>query len=665
MKIKHLYFILLFLISSLLLVKFVSAATYCTTDSGNCYVDGIDGLDSNDGKTINTAWKTIQKAADTVGPGDIVNVKGGIIYNQTPSSCVSFGGEEATVCIKTSGTADDPITYRAWEGTGTPIIDGEGAMGNGFGTKMNIAYIIIDGFEIRNYIGGSNYSLMLIAVSNHITIKNNIFHHGLIGILFDTLGGSNVAYNNIFYDINYDMIVPGLIGGMAIDNRGSLPNEFYNNVVYDCDYGFYIANNTATFKNNIVTDNIIGLKNGTGNSSAISNDYNIIWNNGTDYHTDTSSGDHDINQDPLFVDVSNNDFRLQKNSPAINSGVTVSEVIDDILKVARPQGASYDRGAYEYYDIPVTLSALSPDPIASTTPMFSGSSSTIASSTITSISYSIDSGSWVTTGVTGTSTFSIIPTTLADGAHSIRVKAIDSYSNSSDSLLYGTDFFTTDITAPVISLSGAAVQTIALGYSPTLGVTANDAVDGSVSVITSGSVNNMVLGAYTITYSATDFTGNISTSTRVVNVIYSGGGTQTGSIPTPIPTPTLISTPIPISTPTPKPSITPTLTDPQSILNSLLKQLAELQQQLANQQSKYTFTHGLQYGDIGEDVKQLQIFLKNQGIDIYPEGLVTGYFGNLTKKAVQRFQLKYNIITSDNPAYGYVGPKTRENINGM
>ena len=118
--------------------------------------------------------------------------------------------------------------------------------------------------------------------------------------------------------------------------------------------------------------------------------------------------------------------------------------------------------------------------------------------------------------------------------------------------------------------------------------------------------------------------------------------------------------------PTPTPTPTPILTDPQALLNSLFKQLADLQQQLANQQqTKYQFTKGIQYGDTGEDVTQLQTFLKAQGTDIYPEGLITGYFGNLTKLAVQRFQEKYNIAKSGDEGYGYVGPKTRAKINSL
>jgi len=71
-------------------------------------------------------------------------------------------------------------------------------------------------------------------------------------------------------------------------------------------------------------------------------------------------------------------------------------------------------------------------------------------------------------------------------------------------------------------------------------------------------------------------------------------------------------------------------------------------------------------GSKGNNVTALQNFLKSQGVDIYPEGLVTGYFGNLTKAAVGRFQLKNGVVTTArDPGYGYVGPKTRAKINSL
>ncbi|MDP3989093.1 MAG: hypothetical protein Q8P93_02570, partial [bacterium] len=41
----------------------------------------------------------------------------------------------------------------------------------------------------------------------------------------------------------------------------------------------------------------------------------------------------------------------------------------------------------------------------------------------------------------------------------------------------------------------------------------------------------------------------------------------------------------------------------------------------------------------------------------------TNFFGNLTKKAVEKFQVKYSIAGPGDSGYGFVGPKTRAKLN--
>ena len=66
-----------------------------------------------------------------------------------------------------------------------------------------------------------------------------------------------------------------------------------------------------------------------------------------------------------------------------------------------------------------------------------------------------------------------------------------------------------------------------------------------------------------------------------------------------------------------------------------------------------------------DEARYLQSFLSRYK-DIYPEGLITGWFGPLTRSAVQRFQCKYAILCDPNdPAHGYVGPRTRERLNEL
>ncbi|MBI2010688.1 MAG: peptidoglycan-binding protein [Candidatus Colwellbacteria bacterium] len=75
------------------------------------------------------------------------------------------------------------------------------------------------------------------------------------------------------------------------------------------------------------------------------------------------------------------------------------------------------------------------------------------------------------------------------------------------------------------------------------------------------------------------------------------------------------------------------------------------------------FAKRLSVSSQNSDVRQLQEMLLNDGV--YPEGRITGYYGQLTKKAVQRFQEKYGIAKQGDPGYGDVGPNTRAKLNQM
>ena len=79
------------------------------------------------------------------------------------------------------------------------------------------------------------------------------------------------------------------------------------------------------------------------------------------------------------------------------------------------------------------------------------------------------------------------------------------------------------------------------------------------------------------------------------------------------------------------------------------------------------FERTLRVGSSGDDVEKLQTFL-SQFLDIYPEKLVTSFFGPLTQRAIERFQVKYAIISSGSPettGFGILGPKTRAKISEL
>ena len=76
-----------------------------------------------------------------------------------------------------------------------------------------------------------------------------------------------------------------------------------------------------------------------------------------------------------------------------------------------------------------------------------------------------------------------------------------------------------DLTKPVITIAGSNPATVELGSTYTdAGASAIDD-SGSVTVRSVGTVNTNLVGSYTITYFASDSSGNVASATRTVNVV--------------------------------------------------------------------------------------------------------------------------------------------------
>lgn len=76
------------------------------------------------------------------------------------------------------------------------------------------------------------------------------------------------------------------------------------------------------------------------------------------------------------------------------------------------------------------------------------------------------------------------------------------------------------------------------------------------------------------------------------------------------------------------------------------------------------FARNLSRGMSGDDVTALQTYLAADPA-FYPEGMVTGYYGPATQRAVGRFQEKYGIAAPGDSGYGRFGPKTRAKLNEL
>lgn len=111
------------------------------------------------------------------------------------------------------------------------------------------------------------------------------------------------------------------------------------------DPGALARSTTVHLSNNIIYST--GEPYLAGESTSLpADDYGNCWYGyGSPPSWDTTA----INDDPDFVNPATFNLQLQTDSPCIDAGHDVSSVVThDILGVPRPQGVTYDLGAYEF-----------------------------------------------------------------------------------------------------------------------------------------------------------------------------------------------------------------------------------------------------------------------------------------------------------------------------
>jgi hypothetical protein len=147
-----------------------SVTLIATAPSGTTYYVATNGSDSNPG-TLQEPWATVQHAADVASAGDTVLVRAGV-YNEH----VGF--------LKSGNTTNGYITFANYPGE-TAAIDGTGLdIPNGqwgLFTFKDTSYVIVTGFELRNYTTSSlkevPIGIYVFGAGSGIQIVNNRIHH--------------------------------------------------------------------------------------------------------------------------------------------------------------------------------------------------------------------------------------------------------------------------------------------------------------------------------------------------------------------------------------------------------------------------------------------------------------------------------------------------------
>lgn len=296
---------------------------------------------------------------------------GFLIYNCEVSYCASSG-------IRVNGSDsvihDNVTTYNgSGDSPGIQIGNGVGIGGNNiiynnissynFGSGYEINWGSTDNYFYNNY-GTDNQDQFLEiwdGSNNNIVEKNIGINSGGRGIKI-TGSSDNIIRNNLLVTFTLSGIEIGKTETQEISQR----NLIYNNTIigdgtWTGGMGTRDGSINNIFKNNIVYTTtelavrIITVGNTLDNNCYYTASGNMIEYDGTDYtmaqfsdyQTGSGQDANSITTDPLFRSAT--DYRLQKNSPAIDAGVNLPEVTDDYDGNPRPLGGSYEIGAYEYY----------------------------------------------------------------------------------------------------------------------------------------------------------------------------------------------------------------------------------------------------------------------------------------------------------------------------
>ena len=333
--------------------------------NGTTYYVATGGSDSNPG-TATLPWRTVQKALNTLTPGQRALVRAGT-YTQD-------------LMMGRSGTATAPITVAAYPGE-RPVLHAASTSGDTYPVQITGSYFRLQGFVIENSVGTSAANVYFENTANHIELSGNEIRYGQDQGIFADSGTSYLQIlGNRIHDNGWNHVSgQHQSHGMYVEGSYDL---IANNVIYNQAYGFgmqvYPQNHDTTIVDNTVVNNahsglVLGGSGGVRNISVRNNifawngswgvefdttcptnvtaDHNVFYGNpggafDSSCAVDTSGGGN-TNANPMFVDYAGRNLHLQAGSPAADHGRSDYSYWTDDDGNSRPMGAAPDEGAYE------------------------------------------------------------------------------------------------------------------------------------------------------------------------------------------------------------------------------------------------------------------------------------------------------------------------------
>ncbi|MBU1879561.1 MAG: right-handed parallel beta-helix repeat-containing protein [Chloroflexi bacterium] len=226
-------------------------------------------------------------------------------------------------------------------------MNGDASMGN----DGVISYGLVERNVVYENGTGGGSGLNMDGVTHTVVRNNLLYDNHASGIsLYQIDGGSGSQDNRV---LNNTIVVPA-DGRWAINipDANDTGNQITNNIIYS-----YHSWRGCIL---IPTPGLTGLQ----------SDYNVVLDRFSTDGGDTRIGlaawqalGYDAHSfiatpDQLFVDPAGDDYHLQADSPAIDAGAVLPDVVDDLAGQPRPVGPAWDMGAYEYQGYGFALTAM-------------------------------------------------------------------------------------------------------------------------------------------------------------------------------------------------------------------------------------------------------------------------------------------------------------------
>jgi parallel beta-helix repeat protein len=212
--------------------------------TGTTYYVSGEGDDANSGLSTESAFRTLQKAADQTQPGDQVLVMNGTYTKAGPLTNV--------LDIRNAGTSEGYIIYKAYEGQ-TPLIKVDN---NYAGIYISVPYIVIDGFTVEGNLPNLSFEeadALAKGTDKETTLNSKFNSNGIASfprgdnpsLLHHLIIRNNTVFNN---------------PAAGIFSNGSDYIRIENNIVYNNSYYSPYANSGISFYQSREIDTSTGAK---------------------------------------------------------------------------------------------------------------------------------------------------------------------------------------------------------------------------------------------------------------------------------------------------------------------------------------------------------------------------------------------------------------------